>query len=162
MCDACGFFHTILHAIPIVQTLEKSPHTQHWVGDSTDSKLLIYNVSRVVALTPHDDAVANLCRYSCTQCTLMFFKTHLIPDPWDKQCRLGEAKNPGPCDMFPADNVFVPSNALRIGILNPSGMYQKSEHIASLGSGVWAIAETKATTKLQKVLRNNSNGWNTT
>ena len=154
MCDACGFFHTILHAIPIVQTLEKSPHTQHWVGDSTDSKLLIYNVSRVVALTPHDDAVANLCRYSCTQCTLMFFKTHLIPDPWDKQCRLGEAKNPGPCDMFPADNVFVPSNALRIGILNPSGMYQKSEHIASLGSGVWAIAETKATTKLQKVLRN--------
>ena len=152
-CAAHGIFRNRLHAIPVVQTLEKSPHTQHWVGDSTDNKLLIYNVSRVVALTPLDDAVANLCQYSCTHCTSMFSETHLTPDPWDKQCRLGEAKNPGPCDDLNLDHVFVPNDAFRIGVINPSGMYQKSELITSLGSGVWAIAETKATQKLQKVLR---------
>lgn len=73
------------------------------------------------------------------------------PDPWDKRCRLGEAKNPGP-NHYPTD-FFIPKDAFRIGIINPSGMYQKSELITSFGAGVWAIAETKATSKLQHVLR---------
>ena len=79
---------------------------------------------------------------------------HLRPShiPWDKIHRIGEATNPGP--SFPIDDaVQIPHDAFQFGVINPTGLHQKAELVASLGKGVWAVAESRVTHKSRSLLR---------
>ena len=60
-------------------------------------------------------------------------------------CRVGEASNPGP----PRDQEFQVTRAFRVGLINPTTMYQKEDDILSLNTDVLCLAETAATKSVQ-------------
>ena len=74
---------------------------------------------------------------------------------WDKIHRLGEAKNPGPqCNTtYMPDQVYIPAEAINIGVINPTGLINKHEALATLGPGIWSVAESRVTEKGQQTLR---------
>ena len=72
--------------------------------------------------------------------------------PWDKLIRVGEATNPGP-NISVHDAVHIPEDAFQFGLINPTGLHQKAELVASLGKGVWAVAESRVTHKSRSLLR---------
>lgn len=74
---------------------------------------------------------------------------------WDKTLRLGEAKNPGPsCNtLYMPDRVPIPDDALNIGVVNPTGLIYKHDALATLGPGIWSVAESRVTQKGQQTLR---------
>ena len=85
---------------------------------------------------------------------MSFIFCHLRPShiPRDKIHRIGEATNPGP--SFPIDDAFqIPHDAFQFGVINPTGLHQKAELVASLGKGVWAVAESRVTHKSRSLLR---------
>ena len=57
---------------------------------------------------------------------------------WDKIHRLGEAKNPGPqCNTtYMPDQVYIPAEAINIGVINPTGLINKHEALATLHPGI--------------------------
>ncbi len=65
---------------------------------------------------------------------------------WNQSCRVGEAANPGP-----AASSTIDFDILNIGALNTTGIYDKHDHIRSLGKGIWSICETHATIRTQKL-----------
>ena len=71
---------------------------------------------------------------------------------WDKLIRVGEATNPGPT-ISVNDAVLIPDDAFQFGLINPTGLHQKAELVASLGKGVWAVAESRVTHKSRSLLR---------
>ena len=74
---------------------------------------------------------------------------------WDKKPRIGEAKNPGPpCNTkYIPDFVNATDCSLNIGVINPTGLIYKHDAVATLGPGIWSIAESRATQKGQQTLR---------
>ena len=74
---------------------------------------------------------------------------------WDKVPRIGEAQNPGPtCNTkYMPDHVNIPDDAINIGVVNPTGLIFKHESIATLGPGIWSVAESRVTKKGQQTLR---------
>ena len=79
--------------------------------------------------------------------------TNVPPVPWDKIHRLGEATNPGPVEDYICDDICFPESVFQMGIINPTGLHSNADAVASLGKGVWAIAETHSTYKSQLGLR---------
>ena len=77
---------------------------------------------------------------------------HTTHIPWDKLQCIGEASNPGPNYELP-DAIHIPDNAFQFGIINPTGLHQKADCVASLGRGVWSIAESRVTHKSRSLLR---------
>ncbi len=74
---------------------------------------------------------------------------------WDKSHRIGEAKNPGPqCNTkYMTDHVYIPDDAINIGVVNPTGLIYKHDALATLGPGIWSVAESRVTEKGQQTLR---------
>ena len=81
------------------------------------------------------------------------FAVSNLPVPWDKLQCLGEASNPGPFQDYISDPVVLPEHVFQMGTINPTGLHNNASSVASLGSGVWAVAETHATHKSQQGLR---------
>ena len=74
---------------------------------------------------------------------------------WDKSHRIGEAKNPGPqCNTkYMTDHVYIPDDAINIGVVNPTGLIYKHDALATLWPGIWSVAESRVTEKGQQTLR---------
>ena len=77
---------------------------------------------------------------------------HTTHIPWDKLQCIGEASNPGPNYELP-DAIHIPDDAFQFGLINPTGLHQKADCVASLGRGVWSIAESRVTHKSRSLLR---------
>lgn len=59
--------------------------------------------------------------------------------------RVGEASNPGPT----RDQVRHDSRAFRVGLINPTTVYQKEDDLLALGADILCLAETAATKSVQ-------------
>ncbi len=77
--------------------------------------------------------------------------------------RVGEASNPGPIDKQPHSMSFGESSnkKLQFTVCNPSAIHGKVNDFAELGSHVFFVAETSATSTAQKVFEKMSESLNT-
>ena len=66
---------------------------------------------------------------------------HLSDNPFGNGMRIGEAKNPGPDDIF------------TISLINPTSILTRSQDIESLGADITAMSETSATSSVQHQFR---------